>query len=136
MRILYGVRSTEYRVRSIEGRVSRNEDGRQSLRSRLFARSSVLVPRYAVRCTRYSVLGTPYSVLIPLDTVEVIDGRTQDRRPGHLAGDSGRASPAATRPGNDRLGELRQRRGHGGAGERSDQQVRRGLPRQTLLRRL
>ena len=57
-------------------------------------------------------------------------------RPRSLAGDRGRAPPPAARPGDDRLGELHQPRRPGRPGLGADQQVRRGLSRPALLRRL
>ena len=59
-----------------------------------------------------------------------------DRRPrGRRVRGQGGAAPAAD-AGDDRLGELRPGRRDAGAGQRADQQVRRGLPRPPLLRRL
>ena len=58
-------------------------------------------------------------------------GRSRDRdRP------RARAAPSAADPGDDRLGELRAAGGPRRGGLGADQQVRRGLPRPPLLRRL
>ncbi len=53
-----------------------------------------------------------------------------------LAGHRGRTAAPAGRSGTDRLGKLRQPGRDGCPGLRDDQQVRRGLPRPALLRRL
>ena len=58
-------------------------------------------------------------------------GRSRDRR-----GARTRARPPAAHAGDDRLGELRPGRGAGVPGLGADQQVRRGVPRPALLRRL
>ena len=56
--------------------------------------------------------------------------------PELLRRNSERGAPAARKPRADRLGELRQRGGSRSDGVRDDQQVRRRLSRQALLRRL
>ena len=56
--------------------------------------------------------------------------------PRPVAGDHRRESPPGRAHRADRLGELREPRGHGGAGDPAHQQVCRGLPWQALLRRL
>ena len=58
------------------------------------------------------------------------------RRSRGLVRHGRRATPADRWPGDDRLGELHQPGGHAGRRQRADQQVRRGLSRPALLRRL
>src|SRR5688572_14376310 len=65
--------------------------------------------------------------------VESVTARDRCRRGG---GDRAGGGPAARRNRTDRLGEFRQRRGAGGGWQRADQQVRRGLPGEAVLRRL
>src|SRR5215207_5586556 len=65
--------------------------------------------------------------------VESVAARDRCRRGG---GDRAGGGPATRRNRADCLGELRQRRCAGGGWQRADEQVRRGLPREAVLRRL
>ena len=58
------------------------------------------------------------------------------RRPGGRGGPRRRAGPPASHPRDDRVGELRAAGDPRVPGQRADQQVRGGLSRQALLRRL
>ena len=63
-------------------------------------------------------------------------GNRAPGRPGAVRGDGRRAAAPARSPGTHRVRKLRQSRRHGRHGLAPDQQVRRGLPRTPLLRRL
>ena len=67
---------------------------------------------------------------------ELPAGASGRDRPGDPDGPRPRAAPPAADPGDDRLGELRAAVGARSRRLGADQQVRRGLPRPPLLRRL
>ena len=90
-------------------------------------------PRTVANCERGRRHGTDVfeQVVSPSPGRGPVRAGSGDRRE-----DRRRTGPPARRPGNDRLGEPHRQGRHAGAGLGADQQVRRGLPGQALLRRL